>query len=586
MVEALPEEPAYVLSDDPSKILLVEGYFRSHGIEHDHVLVNTRSLENPTYHRELAEHYGSRWPGVGNLEDYGAKVDHPVLQALVADLARANPVLYLNPSFGYFFEKVYPVTQGPVYPLEVFEPDQILPPAMSVQQAEANQNFWAAQADFLEKVAEGARRGIREADYIGASFARSINNWGVEMQKLEKLKEAEAHFRMSARLDTNNAAAALNLRFNQALQAGGTNKLSVALIEEELKQYRTIDQVLGAGIFDEPMVRTWLGGMFTSQSLFRQAIEHLDRARHFQPTNVPVRLMITKAMVYGNWPDAALAEAQAIRQEFPELSITNKLELLSVEAAALFAKDEFEKAEQLLLGAVEENPGQAAVTKSLFDFYRLGRRWTNALDVADQALAANPTNTAWMLQKAEVYLSMGDFESADGMLDEVLKIAPDHVPTLLYKAFIPMQQGEFEEALKWVGQALRKDPKNAQALLYRGNLHLELENYDEAREDLDAVLEQHPTQTTALRNRALLNLRVKRYEEARKDYEALQKIAPRSHAVYWGLGEVAYQQQDYAGAMKHYERYLKFAPETATGQLKEEREEILARVQELKSRVN
>ena len=582
-VKALPGTPGYILSDDSAQILLLEGYYRSTGLENKHVLVSTKALENPAYHRELSEHYGERWPGVGSLEDYGGRVDHPTLQALVSGLVQAHPVVYLNPSFGYYFEKVYAVPQGPVYALENYATEQISPPALTPQQAEANQAYWDGEADLLERAQDLARMGIGEGKYLGSHYARAVNNWGVEMQKLGQLRQAETLFGRATGLDTNNAAATINLAFNRSLQQEGTNRVSGELIERQLQQYQTLDKMFGAGEIDEPRVRTWAGNLLMTQSLYRQGIQQLTRVLHFQPTNYFVGLTLAKGLVYGNWPDAALAQVEKLRTSNPNLSLTNKMDLLSIEAAALYAKDEFDQAEKMLKEAVAANPGQIAVTKSLFDFYRLGKQWTNALAVAEDALRANPTNLVWRMQEVETYLAMRDFERADQALDKMLKVAPDAVPALLYKAFIPIQQGRPEEGLRWVNEVLKKNPKQAQALLYRGIIHLETKDYEKAREDLDAVLEQQQTQTTALMNRALLNMRMERYEEARKDYELLRNLAPRSYAVYHGLAEIAYKEKDFEEALKNYERYLKFTPENATGNLAEEKQQVLARVNQLKS---
>ena len=582
-VQALPSRPSYVLSDDPAQILLLEGYFRTEGGESGHVLLNTRALENPSYHRELSEHYGEKWPGIGDLEEHGARIEHAVLQNLVVRLTEQAPVFYLHPSFGYFFERVYALPQGLVYPLQAYRPEQILPPVLTPQQAEETESFWNSQSEFLERVRRLARSGIQEGVYLGSMYARAINDWGVEMQKLEQLKPAEAHFARAAELSTNNAAARINLDFNRALQSG-KKMADPEQINKQLSEYRTIDQLLSAGDIDEPNVRIWAGTLLITQSLYRQTIQQLTRALHFQPTNYHAGLTLSKALVFGNWPDEALAQVQKVRQQAPGLSRTNELELLSVEAAALYAKDDFEKAEAMLKEAVAQNPGQMAVTKSLFDFYRLGQRFTNALEVAEQALRASPTNTMWMIQKVETHLAMEDYAGAEKALDATLEQAPDNTAALLYKAFIPIQQGNFEQALPWIERVLSKQPKNAQALLYRGIIHLERKNFEKAREALDAVLEQQPAHTTALRNRALLNLRSDNLEEAQKDYERLRQITPRSYAAFYGLGEIAYKQQQYQDALKHYERYLKYAPEGKSATLQEEREKVIARVNELKSR--
>lgn len=584
VAKGLPSEPAYLLSDDPAQILLFEGYFRTSGLDHQHVLVNTRSLQSPSYHEQLEKHYGERWPGIGPLEEHGARVEDLVLQDLIADLAEAHPLIYLHPSFGYFFEKVYLQPEGPLYPLALYNPDQILPPAITPRQAERNQEYWNSAPEHFDRVAKLAHEEVQDAAWLAGEYSRAINYWGVRMQKLNKLKEAENLFNRALRLNTNNVAAYVNLEFNRLLQAGSTNQIDPRSLEALFGKFPTVDTLLAEnGPFDEPRFRSWLGGIFMTQSLFRQGIQQFTRVIHFQPTNFMARAAIARALVYGNWPDMALSEIERIRSDFPELPATNRIELVSIEATAHFAKEDFEMTEQLLTTARQRNPGNLSVAKSLYDFYRTSRRWTNALQVLDEELAASPTNVFLRMQKAETYLAMKDYDAAGQILDNVLEQNNGFVPALLSKAFISIQRKDYDSGLEWVNQVLRATPDHKQALAYRGMFHLEQKNYEEALEDLNAVLEENPGHLAALRNRALLYLRTKQYEQARGDYERLRDIIPRAYAVHYGLAEIAYQEQDFEKAAKHYERYLKYVPENATGDLKRERDEVAARLSEIKS---
>ena len=71
---------------------------------------------------------------------------------------------------------------------------------------------------------------------------------------------------------------------------------------------------------------------------------------------------------------------------------------------------------------------------------------------------------------------------------------------------------------------------------------------------------------------------------AEKDFELLRKMLPRSHAAYFGLGEVAYRKKDYSEAVEQYQNYLKYVPESAGPELAEEKKQVMAKLEESKSK--
>ncbi len=587
IAKELPARSAYLLSEDPVQILLLEGYHRTAGQKHEYVLVNTRSLELPGYHQQLSQHYGTRWPVVISEDQGNTRVEQVILQQMVANLAASNSVYYLQPSFGYFFEKMYAVPQGNIYSLNLYATNQVLPPPLTPEQIQANTAKWAAAPDYAHQARAAGRRGVIDGTYVANYFARAFNTWGVQVQQQGNLKGAAELFQRAFEFNTNNAPAYLNGKFNADLQAGRPRQqIGPKELEDQFGQLGSIDSLLSAhGPFDQPQFCEWLGNLFITQSLFRQAIQQFTQVTRFEPTNFVARLGIAKGYVYGNWVDRGFEEIRKIRAELGHLPVTNQLDLINLEAAAHYAKDDFGNAEKTLLAARAAFPEVPSVNQSLYELYRASARWTNVLDLIEAQLSRNPTNRLALLQKAETLMAMDNLPKASETLDLLLTASPRETAALLYKAFIALQQKQYDAGVAIADRILQYDLDNAQALTYRGIMRMELKDYERAEIDFDRVLKADDDQLAALRNRALLFLRAGRLKEAREDYLRLQEIMPMAYAIYYGLGDIAYQEKDAEAAVGYYRKYLTYVPAQATPELEQEKKQVQARLEEMQAKL-
>lgn len=586
-IEALPKEPAYLLGEDAYQLALLQAGLGSSGQADKYVLVNTRSLELPAYHERLQKEHGARWPIIAPKEELGATIPQADVQRFVAGLASSNVVVYLQPSFGYFFERVYPEPMGQVYRLRPFAADQILPPALTPEQLQHNEVFWSKAADYVKNLEKEIQYESLDARYIAQYYSRALNTWGVYQQRAEDFKRAGGNFAEAFALNTNNIPAKFNGSFNKAAQSGDFSGGNTGkTIEEKFGIYRSWDTMLSDnGPFDHPEFCALLGEGLLSQFQQRQAALQFSRVIRFQPTNFFARISYAKALVYGKWIDKGMAEMDQIQRDFGSMPLTNQLELVSLRAAAYFTANDFPKAEATIQEARAAHPDEAAMSQALYELYRAAgpSKYTNALGVIDSQLEKNPTNSVLLLQKAELQINNDDTKNAHATLDQVLAVSPKSVSAFLFHAFAFIQEKNFDEAQAYVEKALRDDPENTQALIYRGIIHMEQKQYDKARESFNQVLSRQPENLVALRNRAILNLRAQRWLEAKDDYEHLLKLTPRSHAVAYGLGEIAYNQKDYREAARQYENYLKYAPSVSSPELDEEKKKVQERLTSIKS---
>ncbi len=584
-VQRLPPAPAYLLSEDSYQIALLQAYLTSHNRPKDYVLVNTRSLESPDYQELLHKHWGDRWPLLADRDELGAHIASPDVQRMMLALATANSAVYLHPSFGYFFEVLYPQPNGSTYQLRPFTPEQVLPPALTDDQLKSNESFWAGMGDSFQKIEKSKSFDTADARYVAQFYSRALNNWGVQLQRNGKLTEAAKNFATALELNTNNVPARFNGEYNQAYQTGkGGGADPGKTLDEKFGGYRSWDTMLeDNGPFDHPDFCSLLGDGFLSQTQYRQAALQFSRVAFFQPTNLTARISLGKAYVYGNWLDKGMAEIEQMEHNFSDRPARDKADIVSLKAAAYYSQNQFPKAEQLLKSARAASPDDNSFAQALFELYRVSGKYTNALEIANQQLAGNSTNVLVLLQKAELQLNYDDLNGSHSTAQEVLKVNPKNGAALLFEAFVYLRETKFEEAQTTLDKVLQLDPDNLQARLYQGIVLMEQKQNDKARKSFDQVLDKQPDNIAALRNRAILDLRAQRWADAKEDYTRLRKLSPRSHAVMYGLAEAAYAQKDFIAATRYYELYLKYAPADANGDLLEEKKRVQERLKELKS---
>jgi tetratricopeptide (TPR) repeat protein len=584
--ELLPKGKTYIISDDSFQNVIMRGYLNKQGQGKDYILIDSRALENVSYHLELSKHYGDLWPKVPST-NAALMLNPGFVQAFVADLAKSNTVLYLHPSFGYYFEKVYQVSDGVVYKLNLYENDQVFPSALKAEEVQKNNAFWTKTDEFLKRLSSAQKYDSMDPEYISQFYSRALNNWGVQVQRMAEPAQAKTFFAKAVELNTNNIPATLNLEFNQLLASGKPVVVPEhANLEERMGGYRNWNDVLKSnGPFDEPTVNQELGRTFLGQGLYRQGLQNIYRVIHFQPTNYSARVTAARGLIYGGWPAKALEEVKTMREKLP-LSTDQSVELINVESVAYYHSKDKEKAEKILLEAEKTFPEHPTLLAAKTELYQASGENEKALIALDAQLRSSKTNYMIQLQKAEMLFTMERYDEAEKILAEVVKNQPTFVPALMYKAFVAIQTKHFDAAKEMVEKTLRLDPDNEQALIYQSIIQMENKSYDAAISTLNLILDENKDHLTALRNRALVNLKAEHLEEAKEDYEHLRNLAPNSYAVHYGLAEVARLSKDNKEAIKNYELYLKyFDASGASGnkELQKERAEVEQKLQALKA---
>jgi tetratricopeptide (TPR) repeat protein len=576
----LPGKPAIVLGDDPMQLAIMEAW-SSRNASDPYIWVNTRSLPFPKYHESLVKKYPSRWPAGGATEDPRMRIDSLSIAMALNSLSTSNIIYYLHPSFGYYFEQFYPEQHGWISELKRFPTNVVYSPRLSAEGLKENQQFWKEKEPFVDHIQGLVPKKLSDSAYLAGYLSRAANEWGVNLQRANMFPDAQKSFELAVDLNTNNVPAAFNLEFNRTY---ATNKLAFAPSSDFFKQYRTWDQILTEnGPFDVPQLLFAQGHMFMQQYLVRQACDSFKRSVELAPTNSAPRLALASALIRAKWLDEAETVLTGLKEMPNHTTESQKMDLISMEAAIHFARQDSNRAEATLRAAMEKYPKALNFYDSLIELYRASSQWNKALELMTREVSMMPTNVAVRLQRADFAFNVGDTNTAMADLEEALKIDPTNIDATMFQAFIAIQQKDYAKALKLVDAVLQRNENNVQALTYKGTILMEMKDDEKAVAAFNKAVKIEPNNTAAIQNRAIVNLRAGHLNSAKEDYDKLLAAFPKSYQVYYGLAEVALKKKENEEAVKNYELYLKYAPTNVVGDAAEERKTVESRLKELKA---
>lgn len=513
---------ATILSDDPAQLALLRLDLQRRSDTNRFIFFDTQSAIWSDYHAFQKRRQPDVWPDTfASITNHG-EIRPVGLIMLLSQLSTNHPLVYLQPSFGYYFERFEQTPDGLVYPLTAYPTNQLLASPLSAETTAANQKFWAdfdenimpklklalpveEQADEMPnwKATLMARLHLSKernlaAESMAQSYSRKSVYWAVKLQKSGQWDEAAKAFERALILNPDNVSAQVDLAYNKAHRTGETAPPEVAAaVEDRFGKYNDWNQVIGVcGPFDEPRFTFEQGRTYlrSSPPLYRQALQALHRVVELQPTNFVAKIWCADLYTMLNQPAEAMEIVQVIRQNPKTYGInaTNQLDLDRVMATAQFRSG-------------DKDAAQATLTA---------------------ALARPEANAAFRTAAAQLYLQNKLYAAAVPVLDELVASNAADVVSLANRGYACVQLAKFDEAKESLTRALELDPKNGVVRL----------------------------------NRAIARQRSKDYAGAKEDYQTLLETYTNAFQVQFGLGEIAVAETNLPAARQYFEASLKLAP--------------------------
>lgn len=514
LYEDLPMGQSAVLSEDPKQLLLLRAELARHGHDKDAVLIETPALLSAQYHQFMARQHGTRWPDVlptNRVEKLGPAN----LLALISRFAAGEPVMYLHPSSGFFFEKFADEPHGSAHRLVPRPTGEIAPPPPSDQIVAANEQIWQARwakdLDALTKqftdIRQAAVRWSRPpfkwlrlakrqnttVSVLGAAYSKSLNYWGVQARRAGHETEARDWFRRAIELNPDNLSARINLEYTARLMKEPRFRFTLALAKQQfpdlLSKYESWWEVISQnGPVDEPTFLLQTGRVLLSTRNPRQAADAFARSAELLPDWLAPKLWQAQSFNLLRDFTKALALTDRIQTTNPQLKGRGLAQLLLCRTTAL---------------------------------RQLGR-----------------TN------EAAVYLEQ--FLAEQGTHNEVLAAA----------ASLRAANGQFQQELELRETLLQRDPNNAELLARKGLAELRLGRNEPAIATLTRALTLSPGDANTRLLRAVAYLSAGQLDASKTDYQELLRKPERSQSALFGLGGIAWREHDTNAVIQYYQQFL------------------------------
>jgi TolB-like protein/Tfp pilus assembly protein PilF len=216
----------------------------------------------------------------------------------------------------------------------------------------------------------------------------------------------------------------------------------------------------------------------------------------------------------------------------------------------------WDEAIELQRQALNLDPLNFEIRVNLARSYRSLRKFPEARDAADRALAVKAGNPDVLWMKAEICSAEGDLEQAEQLVNSVPN---DHIPmvggSLLFGRYIPLciSRQKFEQAIARISTELKgknslppemvavENARIAQIKFYAGNLPVTRPLLEQARRELKAGKTVFPVRYTLIETDALLGLRDEVHQEAEAFLQMTQddlyagpiasEVAARGYAI-------------------------------------------------------
>jgi tetratricopeptide (TPR) repeat protein len=510
----LPAGRSVVLSEDTQELGLLRAELAARRFDKEGLLLETPSLVSAQYHIFMARQFKTRWP-VATPTNGAGTVGPLKMLNLVSAFAAREPVVYLHPSSGLFFERFTERPWGSIHYLMPRVAKDGVGRTLDGGIVATNEQIWQQRwTNTLQILAEQTKekppygpswasallRALRlgrepnlTAGVLGAAYSKSLDYWGVQMQRLERWPEAGVWFRRALELNPGNLSARVNAEYNQRCQRGDRRRLDAAATGKEFENLfnrsRNWAEILDrGGPVDEPTCLFEVGRVYLAGRNNHQAARELARCVELAP----------------RWPEP-----------------------------------------KLWLGL------------SYLDL----RDFVNALRVTDSIDASDPPRDGGglaqlLMCRTTALQGLGRTNEAVACIEGFVQQYKEQGDVLRRAAALFEQNLQFRKELTVLDELLQREPRDLELLAKKGWAELQLARYGAAAATLTTVLSLAQSNEEARLHRAMARLGNGQLEAAREDYEQLLKGTAYVPNALYGLGTVAWREHDTNTAIRLYEQCL------------------------------
>lgn len=183
-----------------------------------------------------------------------------------------------------------------------------------------------------------------------------------------------------------------------------------------------------------------------------------------------------------------------------------------------------------------------------------------AADFYSQAIAIEPDNPAYLVQRAEAYAGQSKFALTISDCDRALELDPDHAIAYGIRGYAHQQLDNLSEAVADCTKAIELGLQSAAVYFSRAVGYAAAGDVDRALTDCDTAIELAPDYAAAFNYRGMLKLGQGDVESATEDFAEASRLAPDWSTPHEFRADAHRLQLEYERAIEQYNDTIELDP--------------------------
>jgi arylsulfatase A-like enzyme/Tfp pilus assembly protein PilF len=247
-------------------------------------------------------------------------------------------------------------------------------------------------------------------------------------------------------------------------------------------------------------------------------------------------------------------------------------------AKTLTGHRDYAKAAVVLNDMIRQEPAFDLSYLALSNLYEKTKQWDKAIEVLENAVAADIKNADIFNKLAQYLQRTGQFERSMKILQMVIQIDPDDKGALNYQGIYYWHSNQYDRAIDLFNRVISLDDRNASAHNNLGSVYLEMNKKDLARTQFEKAIEHDPKLGGPYNGLGVIYAREGKMELAVDNWKKAVENDDEQFDAMFNLGILLTQMNRFKEALKYLEQFVNNAPQNKYAKDKEKVKELIARI--------
>lgn len=218
-------------------------------------------------------------------------------------------------------------------------------------------------------------------------------------------------------------------------------------------------------------------------------------------------------------------------------------------AMQLHRQGQFQEAERIYRALLADNADFAEALHGLAILRAMQQDYTEAKDLAQQALKLEPQNAAFLNTLGNIQMGQHHYDAAAQTFQKILQQYPDYAPAHNNLGKCAYQREDWQQAKAHFSAAAKAQPQNSDAFFNLGLVEIKLNQRSEAKTQLQKAIELNPQHSAAHYQLAQLYIESDNTEQATTHLEQTLALTPNNGNALHDLGVIFLRQEDFKQAI-------------------------------------